>query len=49
MAYHGLEVVNSDLMTEYSKWAKFKGLPSPLLIVYIGKGLELVTGLFLVL
>lgn len=48
MAYHGLEVFNSDLMTEYSKWNQFKGSPSPILIVYIGKGLELVTGLFFI-
>lgn len=46
MAYHGLEVFNSNLMMDYSKWEQFKDLPSPLSIVYIGKGLELITGLF---
>jgi len=49
MAYHGLEVFNSDLMVEYSKWDQFKSLSLSLPIVYIGKGLELITGLLFVL
>lgn len=49
MSYHGAEVFNSSLMADYSKWNQFEGLTNPLFIVYIGKGLELVTGVFLVI
>ena len=48
MAYHGWEVFNSKLMIEYSKWDQFKDFSIPLLLVYIGKGLELITGLFFI-
>ena len=44
MAYHGLEVFDAAKMAEYAKWESIKSLPSPLLMVYLGKGLELVTG-----
>ena len=44
MAYHGLEVFDAAKIEEYAKWESIKSLPSPLLMVYIGKGLELVTG-----
>lgn len=47
MAYHGLEVFNESKMQEYTTWEVVKKLPSPLLQVYIGKGLELVTGILL--
>ena len=49
MAYHGLEIFDAKLMNDYSMWDQFKGVPSPLVIVYIGKALELVTGMFFVL
>jgi putative oxidoreductase len=49
VAYHGLEVFDAAKMREYATWDVFKSLPSPLLLVYIGKGLELVTGFFLAL
>lgn len=47
MAYHGLEIFKPDLIKGYTEWEVLKKLPSPLLMVYLGKGLELVTGIFL--
>lgn len=47
MAYHGLEVFDALKMREYAAWDVVKTLPAPLLMVYAGKGLELVTGLLL--
>jgi len=47
MAYHGLEVFNPELMKGYTEWEVIKSLPYPLFMVYLGKGLELVTGIFL--
>jgi putative oxidoreductase len=49
MAYHGWEVFDSTKMAEYVKWDVIKTLPAPLAMVYIGKGLELVTGICFVL
>lgn len=47
MAYHGLEVFKPDLMKGYTNWEVIKSLPYPLFMVYLGKGLELVTGICL--
>lgn len=47
MAYHGLEVFKPDLIKGYADWDKIKVLPYPLVMAYIGKGLELVTGICL--
>lgn len=47
MAYHGLEIFNRELMVGYVNWDVIKGLPAPEFMVYLGKGLELVTGLLL--
>lgn len=47
MAYHGLEVFKPELIKGYSEWESVKKLPYPLLMAYIGKGLEFVTGIFL--
>lgn len=47
MAYHGLEVFDRTLMTEYAGWDVIKRLPAPELMAYLGKGLELLTGLLL--
>jgi putative oxidoreductase len=49
MAYHGLEVFDSKTMTGYTEWEVIKKLPWPLFMVYMGKGLELVTGICLLL
>jgi len=45
MAYHGLEVFKPEVMKGYTEWEVIKGLPSPLFMLYLGKGLELVTGI----
>ncbi len=47
MAYHGLEIFNRELMVGYVNWDVIKGLPAPEFMVYLGKGLELVTGILL--
>ena len=47
MAYHGLEVFKPAVIKSYTEWDVIKKLPSPLFIVYLGKGLELVTGVCL--
>ena len=47
MTYHGWEVFDAVQINEYAKWDSIKTLPQPLLMAYLGKGLELVTGIFL--
>lgn len=49
MAYHGLEVFKPELIKGYAEWEVIKKLPYPLFMAYLGKGLELVTGVCLVL
>lgn len=49
MAYHGLEIFNADLMQGYVNWDTIKGLPAPKFMVYLGKGVELVSGILLTL
>jgi putative oxidoreductase len=44
MAYHGLEVFKPEVMKGYTEWEVIKIMPAPLFMVYLGKGLELVTG-----
>jgi len=49
MVYHGWEVFNPQLMEGYTTWDVIKKLPAPNFMVYLGKGLELVTGILLCL
>jgi len=49
MAYHGLEVFDANKIAEYSKWEMISPMPAPTLMVYLGKGLEFVTGVCFVL
>ena len=49
MMYHGWEVFDSTAIKEYTTWDMIKALPAPLILVYLGKGLELVTGICFVL
>ncbi|MEN9570108.1 MAG: hypothetical protein RL172_1339 [Bacteroidota bacterium] len=49
MAYHGLEVFKPGLIKGYTEWDVFKRFPNPLLMIYIGKGLELLVGVCLTL
>ncbi|HTH57646.1 MAG TPA: DoxX family protein [Cyclobacteriaceae bacterium] len=47
MAYHGLEIFNATVMSEYAKWEVIKTLPFSSGIAYVGKGIELVSGICL--
>lgn len=49
MGYHGLEIFNSETMKSYMEWEIIKTLPFPLLMIYVGKATELVSGLLFVL
>lgn len=49
MAYHGWEVFYSSKMDEYLKWDVIKTLPAPRFMIYLGKGIELVSGILFVL
>lgn len=45
MAYHGWEIFDNTKMAEYAKWEVIQTLPAPQLMVYVGKAVELLTGL----
>jgi putative oxidoreductase len=45
MAYHGWEVFDRTLMAPYLEWDVIKALPNPEFMVYLGKTLELITGI----
>ena len=47
MIYHGWEVFDATKMKEYATWDVFKKFPSTTVVVYIGKGAELVAGIML--
>jgi putative oxidoreductase len=47
MVYHGWEVFDRATMQGYAGWDQFKSMSSPALMVYLGKGAELVAGLLL--
>jgi putative oxidoreductase len=49
MTYHGWEVFDSKTIQGYADWEVIKKLPAPLFMAYVGKGLELVTGICFVL
>ena len=49
MVYHGLEVFDENKMNEYAKWMLDMKLYAPSFMAYLGKGLELVCGFFIVL
>ena len=49
MVYHGWEIFNQSKMDEYLKWDIIKSLPAPVFFVYLGKVLELVSGICFVL
>jgi putative oxidoreductase len=48
MAYHGQEVFNPQLMSEYSTWDTFDK-SNALRLVYVGKSSELIAGISLML
>ena len=47
MVYHGWEAFDDDKMKVYLGWDVFQKLPTPVLMIYIGKIIELVTGILL--
>jgi len=49
MAYHGLEIFKEDVMNNYLGWDSIKSLPAPKFMIYLGKALELATGICLAL
>ncbi|MEO5682827.1 MAG: DoxX family protein [Chitinophagaceae bacterium] len=49
MVFHGFEIFDTETMQGYTTWAQFKEMPSPAVIVYAGKGAELVTGILFVI
>ena len=49
MAYHGLEIFKPDVMSQYQTWDVIKSLPEPVFMVYLGKTLELITGICFIL
>ena len=49
MIYHGSEIFDRKTMLPYLEWDVIKSLPAPETFLYIGKGLEFVTGICFVL
>jgi len=49
VAYHGWEIFDKEIMAGYLKWDIIKKLPAPEFMVYLGKGLELLTGICFIL
>lgn len=49
MIYHGWEVFDDTKMNEYAKWMLDLKLPAPSFMAYMGKSVELGTGILIVL
>ncbi len=49
MLYHGLEIFDSVKMNEYLKWDVIQKLPTPHMMIYLGKTIELVGGAFFII
>lgn len=49
MFYHGLEIFDPGTMKKYLEWDVIIALPFPGFMTYLGKGIELITGLFFIL
>lgn len=49
MAYHGYEVFDAKTMQGYFDWPVFQKFPSPTIAVYIGKSLELLSGILILI
>lgn len=49
MIYHGSEIFDRSKMLPYMDWDIIKSLPAPQTMLYIGKGLEFLTGICFVL
>lgn len=49
LIYHGREVFYEEKIEEYSKWEMIQKMQFPLFMAYLGKGMELITGILLTL
>lgn len=49
MIFHGFEVFDAKLLADYAQWDMFKNLSFGLIMVYIGKGSELIAGILLMI
>ncbi|MEO5583252.1 MAG: DoxX family protein [Saprospiraceae bacterium] len=49
LIYHGREVFDRARIEEYSKWDVIQKMSYPLFMSYLGKGMELITGIFIAL
>ncbi|QHT71858.1 DoxX family protein [Rhodocytophaga rosea] len=49
MLYHGWEVFDGEKMNGYAKWLTDMQFPSPVLMGYLGKGTEWLSGLLITL
>jgi putative oxidoreductase len=49
LAYHGLELFKPDTMNGYMAWDTIKALPFSKVMLYLGKGIELIAGILLAL
>jgi putative oxidoreductase len=49
LIYHGFEILDADKIKEYGTWDAFKNNANPMLMPYIGKGAELLSGVLLAL
>jgi putative oxidoreductase len=47
MIYHGWEVFDANKMNEYSKWLTDIKFPSPGFLAYLGKSIELISGILI--
>jgi putative oxidoreductase len=47
MIYHGCEVFDSKIMAGYLGWDQFKNMSAGKFLVYLGKSMELLGGVFL--
>ncbi len=45
MIYHGKEVFDDKLLTEYSHWDQFQSFSNPKLIATLGKAVEFISGI----
>ena len=45
MTYHGAEIFDRTKMLPYMEWDVIKSLPAPETMLYVGKGVEFLTGL----
>jgi putative oxidoreductase len=48
LAYHGWEIFDAAKMKEYQGWDAFNNASSGAILVYLGKGAELVSGILLI-